>query len=551
MKNFILVVLLLLLAAATQKVAAQDGGNAKGQQVHKIEIVNSNTLEVNEFYGPDVKVLRGDVQFYHDSASMFCDSAFYNSAQNTFRAFGNVHAYRLMEQSDTVHLWGDSLDYDGKTRLARMRDNVVMTTDSMRLVTENVDYDMDKNVANYFDGGVTYSGNDTLESKLGYFYPKRNELVYNKDVVLHNKDYKMYSDTLTYNVKSHVSTFQGPTEVISDENYLYSERGWYNHDREECQLTKNSYLVSKEHRLSGDTIYYYRKESYGMGRSNVEIIDTAQNITLSANEARYYEIPEHSFLTDKALMTYRTKKDTLYLHADTIFMCTDTIFTATDTTEFRRVRAYRHVKTYRYDIQTMCDSLEYNFNDSIISMYYTPVIWNKDNQITANLVKLYTIDDGVDMVELIGEAFVSQKVDSIPRYNQICGKDMVAYLDSNKITQVEVLRNAQSIYYTTEDSIVTGMNTVSAENMDIFFENSKIKRIWFYKNPKGALYPLEGLTKRQSFLNGFVWYGQHRPIVPDDIFKWGEVSEAKITTESLQAEEEEKKKKDEEEAELE
>ena len=224
-----------------------------------------------------------------------------------------------------------------------------------------------------------------------------------------------------------------------------------------------------------------------MGRSNVEIIDTAQNITLSANEARYYEIPEHSFLTDKALMTYRTKKDTLYLHADTIFMCTDTIFTATDTTEFRRVRAYRHVKTYRYDIQTMCDSLEYNFNDSIISMYYTPVIWNKDNQITANLVKLYTIDDGVDMVELIGEAFVSQKVDSIPRYNQICGKDMVAYLDSNKITQVEVLRNAQSIYYTTEDSIVTGMNTVSAENMDIFYENSKIKRIWFYKNPKGAL----------------------------------------------------------------
>ena len=88
-------------------------------QVHKIEIVNSNTLEVNEKYGPNVKVLRGDVQFYHDSASMFCDSAFYNSAENTFRAFGNVHAYRLMEQ-DTVHLWGDSLDYDGKTRLARM-----------------------------------------------------------------------------------------------------------------------------------------------------------------------------------------------------------------------------------------------------------------------------------------------------------------------------------------------------------------------------------------------------------------------------------------------
>ncbi|MBQ5513627.1 MAG: hypothetical protein IIT83_08075, partial [Bacteroidales bacterium] len=208
-------------------------------------------------------------------------------------------------------------------------------------------------------------------------------------------------------------------------------------------------------------------------------------------------------------------------------------------------------KSYRNDIQTMCDSLVYNFNDSIISMYYTPVIWHKENQITANLIRLYTIDDGVDMAELIGNAFVSQQVDSIPRYNQIAGKDMVAYLDSNKITQVEVLSNAQSIYYTTEDSIVTGMNTVSAQNMDIYFDNGKVKKIWFYKNPKGALYPLEGLTKRQSFLNGFVWYGNHRPNVPDDIFKWGEVTETVISNESIQAEEEEKRKKEEEEAELE
>ncbi len=541
-------ILLMLIIAVAAALTASAQNN---QQVHKIEIVNSNTLEVDEFHGPNVKVLRGDVQFYHDSATMYCDSALYNSAENNFRAFGHVHAYRLLDQADTVHLWGDSLDYDGKTRLARMRDNVVMTKDSMRMVTENVDYDMDKNVANYFDGGTTYNGEDTLVSQLGYFYPRRNELVYNKDVVIKNPDYKMYSDTLKYNIKTHVSTFQGPTEIISDDNYLYSERGWYNHDKEECQLTKNSYLVSKEHRLSGDTIYYYREGRYGIGRSNVEIIDTAQNITLSANEARYYEIPEHSFLTDKALMTYRTKTDTLYLHADTISSCTDTLFKNNDTTEYRLIRAYPHVKSYRYDLQTMCDSLVFNFNDSIISMYYTPVIWHKENQITAKLIRLYTIDGGVDMAELVGDAFVSQEVDSIPRYNQIAGKDMVAYLDSNKITQVEVIGNAQSIYYTTEDSIVTGMNTVAAQNMDIFFDNGKVKKIWFYKNPKGSLYPLEGLTKRQSFLNGFVWYGKHRPNIPDDIFQWGEVTETVISNESIQAEEEAKRKQEEEEAEYE
>jgi len=542
---------LLLTTIASDIANAQIQGNDNKPAAHKIEIVNSNTLEVDEYHGPNVKVLKGNVQFYHDSASMFCDSALYNSAENNFRAFGRVHAYRLLGEADTVHLWGDSLDYDGKTRMARLRDNVVMVKDSMRMLTENIDYDMAQNVANYFDGGTTYSGEDTLVSELGYFYPKTNDLVYNQDVVVRNPSYTMYSDTLTHNIKTKISSFQGPTEIKSDSNYLYSERGWYNHDRDECQLTKNSCLISKEHKLVGDTIYYFRAESYGIGRSNVEIIDTVQNIKLSGNEARYYEIPERSLLTSKALMTYITKTDTLYLHADTISSCTDTAFTATDTTEYRIIRAYHHAKTYRRDIQTMCDSLVFNFYDSIIYMNSTPVIWHNENQITANLIKMYTIDGGVDMVELLGDAFVSQEVDSIPRYNQITGKNMVAYLDSNRITEVEVISKANSIYYTTEDSVVTGMNTVSAQDMDIYFEKGKMKRIWFFKNPKGALYPLEGLTKRQSFLDGFVWYNTHRPLKMEDIFLWTKISETKISAETIQAEEEEKRKKEEEEAEYE
>ncbi|MCQ2252149.1 MAG: hypothetical protein MJZ61_01735 [Bacteroidales bacterium] len=550
MKNYITILLILILAVSG-KALAQDNNDGKPQQGQKIEIVNSNTLEVDEYHGPNVKVLRGDVQFYHDSASMFCDSALYNSKENNFRAFGRVHMYRLVDASDTVHLWGDSLDYDGATRFARLRDNVVMVKDSMRMVTENIDYDMAQNVANYFDGGTTYSGEDTLISELGYFYPKTNDLVYNKDVVVHNPKYTMYSDTLTHNIRSKISTFLGPTEILGDSNYLYSERGWYNHAKDECQLTKNSYLVSKEHKLVGDTIMYFRKGQYGIGRSRVEIIDTAQNVKLTGNEARYYEVPEHSLLTDSALLTYIGNKDTLYIHADTISSCTDTLFTDSDTTEYRIIKAFRHAKLFRTDIQTMCDSLVFNMNDSIISMHYTPVIWHIDNQITAKTIKLYTIDGGIDMAEMLGDAFVAQQVDTVPRYNQICGTNMVAYLDSNKITEVEVISNSNTIYYTMEDSLATGMNNVSAQDMDIFFENGKMKRIWFYKSPTGTLYPLEGLTKRQTFLNGFVWYGKHRPMKMEDIFKWGEITETAISNESLQAEEEEKRKKEEEEAELE
>ena len=74
-KNTLLIVkktafLLILLLCVLQTVNAQTQDTTKTNG-RKIEIVNSNTLEVDEYHGADVKVLKGDVQFYHDSASMF------------------------------------------------------------------------------------------------------------------------------------------------------------------------------------------------------------------------------------------------------------------------------------------------------------------------------------------------------------------------------------------------------------------------------------------------------------------------------------------------
>ena len=263
MKNLLLTISFVMIAA----IAAAQSGT-------KIEIVNTNTLEVNEFYGPDIKILKGDVAFYHDSAYMYCDSALYNNKENYFQAFGRIHIERLMSDNDTVHLWSDSASYNGNSKLATARRNVKMTRDSMIMLTENLDFNMADNVAYYFDGGTTFSGEDTLVSDFGHFYPNTNDLKYTKDVEIRNPDYLMKSDTLTYNIKTKLSNFIGPTEIIGETDYLYTERGWYNHLLDQGQLTKNSYLTSNERRLDADTLFYDRGRKYGYGRSNVIITDT-------------------------------------------------------------------------------------------------------------------------------------------------------------------------------------------------------------------------------------------------------------------------------------
>ncbi|MBO7142369.1 MAG: hypothetical protein J6V76_04590 [Bacteroidales bacterium] len=512
----------------------------------KIDIVNSNTLEVNETYGPDIKILRGDVVFYHDSAYMYCDSALYNNKENFFKAFGRIHIERLMSDNDTVHLWSDSASYNGNTKLATARKNVKMTRDSMVMLTENLDFDMTANVAYYFDGGTTFSGEDTLISDFGHFYPNTNDLKYTRDVEIHNPDYLMRSDTLTYNVKTKISNFIGPTEIISENDYLYTERGWFNHIYDQGQLTKNNYMTSNERRLDADTIFYDRARNYGYGRSNVEITDTVKAIKLLGDEAHYYDQDQKSVLTEKALMIYYSDIDTLYLHADTICSYMVPYLEENPDSLYRMVKAYHKTKMFRRDIQAMCDSMVYDFSDSTITMNRKPVIWHNENQITSENMKFYTSNNHIDMVELLNNAFVISEVDSLGHYDQIYGKNMVAYLDSNKIQEVEVISSANTIYYTEEDSIATGMNVISSQDMNIHFKKGKVDKIWFYKKPKGTIYPLEGLTKRQQFLDGFVWYDKHRPHRREDVFIWGEITEKPITAQQLEEEEKAAKEAEEE-----
>lgn len=528
MKNLLLVILLITVFAAS----------AYAQETTKIEIVNTNTLEVNEFYGPDIKILRGNVVFYHDSAYMYCDSALYNNKENNFKAFGRIHIERLMSDNDTVHLWSDSASYNGNTKLAQARTNVKMTRDSMVMLTENLDFDMAENVAYYFDGGTTFSGEDTLVSEYAHYYPNTNDLKYTKDVEIHNPDYLMRSDTLTYNIKTKLSNFIGPTEIIGETDYLYTERGWYDHRADQGQLTKKSYLTSNERRLDADTIFYDRGIKYGYGRSNVIITDTVQAIKLLGDEAHYYDQDQKSILTKKALMIYYSDIDTVFLHADTICSYQERYIKDNPDSLYRMVKAYHRTKMFRRDIQAMCDSMVYNFSDSTVTMNNNPVIWHNENQITARNIKLYTSNNHIDMVELLEDAFVISQVDTVPRYNQIYGKNMVAYLDSNKIQEVEVITSANTVYYTVEDSMATGMNLISSQDMNIHFNNGKVDKIWFYKSPKGTLYPLEGLTRRQQFLDGFVWYDKHRPHGRNDVFIWGEITEKPLTSQQLEEEEE-------------
>jgi len=500
------------------------------QKVKKIEVLHSNTLEANEVLGADVQILIGDVVLKHDSSYMFCDSAYFNSKDNYFVAFDNIHIVSpTKDMQDTVNLFGDSLSYYGAKKMAHVRNNVVLEKDSMILYTNNLDYDLDKDIGYYFEGGRTLNGQDTLISRLGYFYANDDELFFKDTVIVQNPKYTIYSDTLKHDTNKEISYFYGPTDIIATDssNYIYSEHGWYNHKTDKAQFDKNPFLVNGKQTIKGEKLFYDRNKQFGKVYDNVRITDSTENAILLGNYGEYYELSESSLITDSAVFISIQEKDSLFLHADTLLSIKDTLFTKTDTTEYKIIKAFHKAKLYKSDFQAKCDSLIYSFLDSIIELHVEPVLWSGENQLTADFIKVLTENQEVSKIYMNNNALIVSQSDEL-NFNQIKGKNMIGYVNDSELDKIDVMENGACIYFVKEgkeeleekDKELIGIYKIECIDMTIWLDSNEVEEISFYKNPTSTLYPPEQLEQEEKKFTNFQWNIKYRPLNKNEIFIW-------------------------------
>lgn len=480
------------------------------QNTERIEIRNANSFEINEKIAKGVRRFLGDVIFEHNDAIMYCDSAYYFPKENMMHAYSNVQ----MNRGDTLHMYGDFLLYNGNTSVGKVRHNVRLVDEQATLTTDSLDFNTRTNVAYYSNGGRIVSETDSLESSIGYYYANDKMFIYKDSVRIKTEEYLVLTDTLHYNTADEIAYFFGPTEIFNEENYLYCEHGWYKTNERKFQFNKNAKYTNKEHILKADSLFYDDSLGIGRARMNVEIIDTTQDMLLKGNFAHYVKEPEYFFLTDSAVMVQVSEgDDSLYMHADTLMSHYDT----SDT--YRILKAFYKVKIYKSDLQGKCDSLVYTFNDSIIRLYNEPVIWSGESQMTANLVAIHTENQEMEHFELQGKAFIISKEDSV-HYNQIFGKKMLGFFIDGELRRMEVYGNGQSIYYTTEEGDVVGMNKAESSDIFIYLKDGQVSKISMIKKPDGILYPLDEVKAEESLLKGFKWWEMYRPKSYRDIFVW-------------------------------
>jgi lipopolysaccharide export system protein LptA len=484
--------------------------NSYTQQVRSINILNADHWDFAKVPGqPDIQKLIGNVAFSDSTAIMYCDSAYYYSS-NKIDAFSHI---RIVQTSGALNITSEVLNYDGSKKLAELHKNVVLNDEDINLRTNAIYYDMRAAVASYNDSAHIVNKGTVITSKHGQYYKMDKSIHFQKNVIIIDPQYKIFSDTVNYGTVSKITEFFGPTHIITDKDSIYCERGWYNTLNENSHLYKNPFIITEGRKIKADTLTYLKSTGFGRAVNNVEIIDTAQNAIIKGNFAIYNPEQKQAIVTDSALLIQISEGDSLFIHADTIRSQKDS------TEKYNILKAYYKVRMFRKDLQGKCDSLCYSSVDSTLQFHGSPVLWSDSSQLTAEYILMYMVNKKINRLELKNSAFLISRDDST-KYSQIKGKTMTGYFADGKLTKLVVKGNGQTIHFPKDNNEYTGMNKTSSSDVIIYLKEGKIEDIVLLVKPEGTLFPLKDVLKEDMFLKDFKWQEDKKPLSKEDIFIW-------------------------------
>ena len=507
--------ILCLFGICAAQVRPTNGKQKKEPQKTKVYLLHSDILRFNKEQNPDAQILVGNVRFRHDSAYMDCDSAYFYEARNSFEAFGNIK----MQQGDTLFIYGDWLYYDGNSQIAMLRENVKMQNRNTILTTDSLNYDRVFNLGYFFEGGTLTDEENILTSDWGEYSPATKNAVFNYDVKLVNPKFTLTSDTLRYNSQTKIANIVGPSDIVSDQNHIYSELGFYNTTSGEAILLQRSVLTNQQRQLVGDSLFYNRNKGYGEAFRNVVMTDTENKNLLTGEYGFYDELKGNALVTDSALaINYSQNNDSLYMHGDTLRLIT---YNMNTDSVYRKTFVYHKVRIYKSDLQGVCDSLVFNSQDSCMTMYHDPIVWNGKQQLFGEEIRAYMNDSTIDWAHIINQAMSIEQMDSV-HYNQVSGKEIKAYFTGGDLRPVDVIGNVRLGYFPVDgkDSTLIGYITAESSLMNVYLLQRKVQKIKMTTQTDGVMYPMLQIPEDKLYLPSFAWFDYIRPLNKDDVFRW-------------------------------
>ncbi|MCH7408881.1 organic solvent tolerance protein OstA [Belliella sp. DSM 111904] len=447
--------------------------------------------------------LLGNAEMRHQNSLIYCDSAHFYEKENMAKLYGNV---RIIDQNDPVSTVSRYAEYDGNTKIAKLRTNVVFKNESTTLYTEFLDYNRETGIANYFNDGKVVDSTNVLTSKNGVYETAIEKITFTDDVILVNPDYTLKTNFLIYFTIPKTAETVGLTNIVSAEgNKLNAQKGSFYDTENKIFRFYEGDVETETSWVYADNLYYDENELYYEGRGDVAVYNKERKTEIFGDEGKYWEDRKYSKVYGKALVKKYFEQDTMYMIADTL------ISQDSEEAAERFLQAFYNVRIIKSDLAGRADSLSYIYSDSTIHLYDDPVIWNDKTQISADSIRFLIANEEIERVFLNRKAFSVSK-DTLGHFNQLKGRNMVGYLEDSQIQRLDVTGNGESLYFDLlNDSTLRGINKSLCANIIMYFQEGNVRKINYLVKPEGQFTPNHLIKDDQKSLEGLRWREAEKP----------------------------------------
>ncbi|WOD42624.1 OstA-like protein [Hwangdonia lutea] len=496
----------------------------------KINIEYTGFLTFDEDKYPGAKILTRDdsqqVHIIHGGIHMWCDQAIHYGNEDFVEAYGNV----IIKQGDTINMTSKYVEYSGISQLAFASGDVVLENPDSKISSDTLYFDKLKQQAFFRNGGhVQIDSSGTITSKIGRYYMDAKKYQFVEDVVLKSDSTVVNSNYFDfYDETKHAYLF-GPSTITTPESVTYCEKGFYDTEAKIGYALKKAKIDYENRTVEGDSLYFDNNTSFASATNNITVTDTLNKSIVRGHYAEVFKEKDSMFITKRALAITVQQKDSIYIHADTLMV--------TGKPEKRITRAFRNARLFKSDMSAKADSIHSNQetgltqliniskfdNDDAFSVKRKPILWNIENQMTGDTIHLKSNPktEKLDSLIVFDNAFIISKDTLDAGYNQINGKKLVGLFDDeNELYQVDIIKNAQSIYYFRNDeNELVGIDKSKSGSITIFIVDREIEEVRKINQIDGNIYPESKYPKNEKLLKGFDWRDDERPRSVEDLFK--------------------------------
>ena len=531
---------------------------------------------------------KGNVIFIqNDTIRTFADSLYFHGDSSLAYLYHDV-----ILENGSKKLYSDILIYDTKTKVASYQDTALLVQEKSSLQSVRGYYDVDNDQAFFYDD-VYIEGEDlkmradsmsflTDEQRAIFMGPTRIQQT-NRDIYCESGFYDMddevalfeqnaqfeepdveanaqsiryeraagtirlegdayyrnkedigTGDLITYNEITESAELVGNATFENAKSKVVGQRIDYDKKTEAFKVKGQSVISDPPYIIAAESVDYDKATNTAYADGNVEWQDTSAGIKIICDHLNYQESTGYVKATNdtgKPLMQNISGGDTLYLSAQILTSYseyeTDTLGII-DTINY--LVADDDVQIMRPSLQAICDSLVYQDRDSLFLLMDDPVVWSDSSQITGDTVEIYLANDDIDKMEVFPKAFMVNSPDLI-YYNQISGKRITTSFVEGKLSTMDVVGNARSLYYMLDDfKAYIGVNSTECSSIRFTFEANAIKNIKFFTSPRSQILPMRGTNHEDIKLDGFNWRFSERPLTLDDL-------ESNLTKELLELKE--------------